>query len=84
MSKVKKIYENELKKIIDDKDNKAVLLVGSSKYIDFENNGDKVNDIDIFIIRNQKENQVREIKIIDNLEFDINYFSNEYANYFDK
>lgn len=78
MLTIKKIYENQIEKIVKDKKNKIILLVGSSKNIILQDT--TINDIDIFIISNQKENQIREIKTINNINFDLNYFSIEYAN----
>ena len=53
----------------------SVFLVGSSKNIDLKLADNNINDIDIFVFVNQGENQVREIKRIEGIEFDINYFS---------
>lgn len=80
MIDIKKIYEKEIEKIINNKENKVIFLVGSSKNIDLNDKCCIVNDIDLFIISNQEENQIRELKNINNIEFDINYFSKEYAN----
>ena len=53
--------------------------MGSSKNADLNDKCCVINDIDLFIISNQEENQIRELKNINNIEFDINYFSKEYA-----
>lgn len=73
-------YNEQIKAIIDDSNNIAVFLVGSSKNIDFkiENN---IRDIDIFIVSNQKEDQIRDIKLLNGIEFDINKFSPNYVEY---
>lgn len=80
MISVKETYEKEIEKIIKDKKNKIIFLVGSSKDSIFKSEKIYINDIDIFIISNQSENQIREIKKINNINFDLNYFSIEYAN----
>lgn len=69
------IYKNEINKIIEDENTESVFLVGSSKESDLNNENIKINDIDIFVFVKQGELQVREIKDIDGIEFDINYFS---------
>lgn len=70
---IKEIYENELKSIIESKNVKSVLIVGSAKDIDFEVAKD-INDIDLFVITEEGFGQTREIKLIKEIEFDINYF----------
>lgn len=56
---------------------KSIIHVGSSKDKIYEKNC-KVNDIDLFIIvENQEENQIRKIQEINNIEFDFNYISVE-------
>lgn len=70
-----KIYSEELEKIIKNSNTISVFLVGSSKDIDLKKENSDVNDIDLFVFVNQGENQIRIIKDIDGLEFDINYFS---------
>lgn len=72
---INSIYKNEISKIINDTKTEIVFLVGSSKRIDFNNKDAKVNDIDVFVLVKQGEKQVREIKEVDGVEFDINYFS---------
>ncbi len=56
---------------------KSIIHVGSSKDKIYEKDC-KINDIDLFIIvENQEENQSRRIKKINNIEFDFNYISVE-------
>ena len=73
------IYKEQLNSIINNEDVIALVLVGSSKNINFENEDLKIKDIDLFIISHQIENQIRDIKILNGIEFDINKFSIEYA-----
>jgi hypothetical protein len=70
---IKEIYENELKNIIKSKNVKSVLIVGSAKDIDFEVSK-CINDIDLFVITEEGSGQTREMKLIKEIEFDINYF----------
>ena len=74
-----RIYENEINEIKNDKNTQGIFLVGSSKYIDLSRTKEKVSDIDIFVIVNEGPKQVRVIKNIEGIEFDINYFSNKGA-----
>lgn len=74
-SKIYEIYKLEIDKIIKNSNTIAVFLVGSSKNIDLNVANENINDIDIFVFVNIGENQVREIKRIEGIEFDINYFS---------
>lgn len=68
-------YQKEVEKIINNNDTISIFLVGSSKNIDLDSTDIEINDIDIFVFVKQGENQVRIIKNIDGVEFDINYFS---------
>lgn len=68
-------YQKEIEKIIKNDDTISIFLVGSSKNIDIDSADIEINDIDVFVFVNQGENQVRIIKNIDGIEFDINYFS---------
>ena len=70
---IKEIYENELKNIMENKNVKSIFLVGSAKDIDIENTN-HINDIDLFVVTEEGLGQVREMKIIKGMEFDINYF----------
>ncbi|CEK37831.1 hypothetical protein [Paraclostridium sordellii] len=71
-------YNEVVEVIKNDKNTLAIFLVGSSKNI--ENMKVKnINDIDIFVICNQESNQIRYIKKIKNIEFDINKFSIDYT-----
>ncbi|HSQ89066.1 hypothetical protein [Romboutsia sp.] len=71
------IYKNEIDKIIKDENTESVFLVGSSKNLDLNNTNIKINDIDIFVFVKRGKLQVREIKGIEGIEFDINYFSKD-------
>jgi len=52
----------------------ALMLVGSAvECKDIDEIGD-LNDIDIFVIYEKNQNFQREIKTVENIEFDINYF----------
>lgn len=68
-------YETELEKIKKSSNTIAIFLVGSSKGLDLRETNLKLNDIDIFVFVNQGEIQERVIKYINDIEFDINYFS---------
>ncbi|GAA0239502.1 hypothetical protein [Metaclostridioides mangenotii] len=72
-------YIDEVNKIKQNSGVYAIFLVGSSKAIDLKKVGQSVNDIDIFVICDSEEKQVRVIKDIDGLSFDINYFSKKYC-----
>lgn len=69
------IYKEEIKKIINNENTKAVYLVGSSKNVDLQLNNVYVNDIDLFVFVKNGDDQTRIVKNIKNIEFDINYFS---------
>lgn len=74
---VYEIYKKEINKIIKDENTESVFLVGSSKEISLDKEHVKLNDIDIFVFVEKGDMQIREIKNIDGIEFDINYFSKE-------
>jgi len=74
---VYEIYKNEINKIIKDENTESVFLVGSSKEISLDKENVKLNDIDIFVFVEKGNMQIREIKNIGGIEFDINYFSKE-------
>lgn len=74
-SKIYDICKIEIEKLKQNSNTIAVFLVGSAKNIDLKVADKNINDIDIFVFVNVGENQVREIKKIDGIEFDINYFS---------
>ena len=76
-----KTYKEQLNSIISNEDTIALFLVGSSKNINFEDENLNIKDIDLFIISDQMENQIRDIKILNGIEFDINKFSIEYAKF---
>lgn len=66
------IFEKEISKLKEDKNIISILIVGSCKDLNFDK---EINDIDLFIITKEGEKQIREIKYIQDIEFDINYFS---------
>jgi hypothetical protein len=74
---VYEIYINEIDKIIKDENTESIFLVGSSKEINLDRENIELNDIDIFVFVEKGNMQIREIKNIDGIEFDINYFSKE-------
>ncbi|SHK07281.1 hypothetical protein [Tepidibacter formicigenes] len=74
---IKETFEKEISKIKEDDNNVSILVVGSSKDLNFNN---KINDIDLFVITKKGQRQIREIKYIQNIEFDINYFSMDLSN----
>ena len=69
------IYNEEIKKIINNENTKAIYLVGSSKNVDLQLDNVYVNDIDLFVFVKNGDEQTRVVKNIKNIEFDINYFS---------
>lgn len=73
-NKIYNIYNEEIKKLINDENTKAIYLVGSSKNIDLQSENIDINDIDLFVFVNNGDKQIRQIKNIENIEFDINYF----------
>lgn len=71
-------YMEVINKLKSNKNIKSIILVGSSKDKNLREKDCSINDIDIFVIvKNQDEDQIREIKTINNIEFDINYISIE-------
>ncbi|KXZ39735.1 hypothetical protein SAMN05661008_00587 [Alkalithermobacter thermoalcaliphilus JW-YL-7 = DSM 7308] len=64
------VFKEELKKLQDDDNNLSILLVGSAQTLDLMDR----KDIDLFVITKSGKYQIREIKKISNIEFDINYF----------
>lgn len=71
------IYNEEIKKIINNENTKAIYLVGSAKNLNLQLYNTSINDIDLFVFVNSGEEQTRIVKKIENIEFDINYFSEE-------
>lgn len=69
------IYIEVVKKIINDENTKAIYLVGSAKNINLQSDSALVNDIDLFVFVNSGYEQTRIVKNIENIGFDINYFS---------
>ena len=82
MKNLYKVYVNEINKIINDKNTRCIFLVGSSKNYNLEKEMDKINDIDLFVISDIEKRQIRDIKNINNVDFDINYFGKEKLNEF--
>lgn len=84
-NKIYTIFNTEIDNIIKNNNTISIFLVGSSKNIDLRSPNANINDIDLFVFVNQGENQVRLVKEIDNIEFDINYFSrNGFKNLMDE
>lgn len=69
---IKKVYEELILKLKKDQNNIAIIVVGSSMDLDFSKN---LNDIDLFVITQYGDKQIRKRYNIENIEFDINYFS---------
>ena len=77
MSKLNDVFQMEIDLIKTDENTLGIVLVGSSKDLDFEKDV-KINDIDLFIFtKEQKEDQIRINKVISSIEFDLNYISKE-------
>lgn len=77
MSKLNDIFQREINLIKKDENTLSIVLVGSSKDLDFEDDV-KINDIDLFIFtKEQKEDQIRINKVVSSVEFDLNYISRE-------
>lgn len=75
MSILSEIFNKQIDLIKKDKNTLSIVLVGSSKDLDFEHET-KINDIDLFIFtKEQDENQIRINKEISSIEFDLNYIS---------
>ncbi len=69
------IYNEEIEKIINNENTKAIYLVGSSKNLNLKDEDISLSDIDIFVFVKNGDLQTRIVKKIENIEFDINYFS---------
>ncbi len=84
MSKLSEIFKTAIDLIQPDENTLGIVLVGSSKNLDFEKDVE-INDIDLFIFtKKQKENQIRINKVVSSIEFDLNYISEEgCANFID-
>lgn len=82
MNNIYNLYNVEIEKIKRDSTTQCIFLVGSSKDLNLDDEGIKVNDIDLFVLCDQIEYQVRENKEIQGLEFDISYFSKDGMNKF--
>lgn len=74
-NRIYNIYNEEIKKIINDENTKAIYLVGSAKNVDLQSDNTLVNDIDLFVFVNSGDEQTRIVKNVENIGFDINYFS---------
>ena len=69
------IFINVIENLKKDENVKSIIHVGSSKD-KIKNPNCQINDIDLFIIvEKQKENQIRKVEKINNIEFDFNYIS---------
>ena len=69
------IYYEEIERIINDENTKAIYLVGSSKNLNLKDEDISLSDIDIFVFVKDGDLQTRIVKKIENIGFDINYFS---------
>ena len=71
-----------IEKLKMDENVKSIIHVGSSKNKIYEDSN-SINDIDLFIIvEKQEANQIRKIKNINNIEFDLNFISIEGSRHF--
>lgn len=72
---MKKIVYKVLEDIKNNYDTESILIVGSSKNIfDEDYKFTNKNDIDLFVLTNSGDKQIREVKKLSNISFDINYF----------
>ncbi|CAH2213695.1 hypothetical protein [Tepidibacter aestuarii] len=69
---IKQIYEDVVLELKKDQNNIAIIVVGSSADLNFDQN---INDIDLFVITEYGDKQIRKRYNVQNVEFDINYFS---------
>ena len=76
-----KTYEQKIKNIKDDENTIAIFLVGSSKDIYNKKNIENITDIDLFIVCEQNEDQIRRQEQFNGIEFDINKFSKRYIEF---
>ncbi|EQK42453.1 hypothetical protein C672_1396 [[Clostridium] bifermentans ATCC 638] len=76
-----KTYEQKIKNIKDDENTIAIFLVGSSKDIYNKKNIENITDIDLFIVSEQNEDQIRKQEQFNGIEFDINKFSKRYIEF---
>lgn len=76
-----KTYEQKIKNIKDDENTIAIFLVGSSKDIYNKKNIENITDIDLFIVCEQNEDQIRKQEQFNGVEFDINKFSKRYIKF---
>ena len=82
MSKLSEIFKQEIDLIKKDENTLGIVLVGSSKDLDFEKDTE-INDIDLFIFtKEQQKDQIRINKVISSIEFDLNYISKQGCNNF--
>jgi predicted nucleotidyltransferase len=73
---IKQAYEELILKLKNDQNNIAIVVVGSSADLNFDKN---INDIDLFIITKHGDRQIRKRYSRQNIDFDINYFSENLA-----
>ncbi|MDU7904690.1 MAG: hypothetical protein E7J33_03910 [Peptostreptococcaceae bacterium] len=76
-----KTYEQKIKNIKDDENTIVIFLVGSSKDIYNKKNIENITDIDLFIVSEQNEDQIRKQEQFNGVEFDINKFSKRYIEF---
>ncbi|SHG96634.1 nucleotidyltransferase domain-containing protein [Tepidibacter thalassicus] len=76
---IKETFEKQISTLKEDNNNVSIIVVGSNKNLDFDK---KINDIDLFVITKEGQRQIREIKFVKGIEFDINYFSIDLSNKF--
>lgn len=69
------IYNDEIEKIINNENTEAIYLVGSSKNLNLKDEEISLSDIDIFVFVKNGDLQTRIVKKVENIGFDINYFS---------
>lgn len=74
-------YKEKIEDIKNDETTIAIFLVGSSKNIYNKDKIEDIKDIDLFIVSNQMENQIRNQEKINDIEFDINKFSEKHINF---
>ena len=74
-NRIYNIYNEEIKKIINNENTNAIYLVGSSKNIDLKSNNILFSDIDLFVFVKHLDKQIRIVNNIEDIEFDISYFS---------
>lgn len=74
-SRIYENYKKEIQALKNDENTESIFLVGSSKKLDLKDKNLKINDIDIFVVTKKGGAQTRVIKTIEEIEYDINFFS---------